>query len=418
MAIIEDPKKPPVQPPVPGPITKLYCCQGWKHGVLVKVQSPKPCEGKWVSCNDPAPPKPRGCESDEDCAEGYKCINGDCVKEDTPDKKPCTSNADCEEGYVCVDGFCKKKTVTDCITDADCPEGFECKNGSCVKPTPEPGEGCEGGHLLDDRFKSGKGRGLRPLTAEERSPYIPEGWSRSADWQGHIIWHPDYGFRDLKVAHDYYKSGSSDWTGVINSACEKGMERKTIDGEEWCCPAGDGGGGGGNGDGGGEFKWSEGVQGALQKLLDRYNYLMENPRGTSDAERQAIINFATERLKRGERGEMQSMTDRMSRMGLLGSGFQESEARGIQRGTREDVVSMQRQVATGELDRRFTELMGGTQMAQGLMGTMMTGEQIPEILSAARRGEGETAMQQFLAYLQMILGSYGQGSSWLQNILG
>ena len=115
---------------------------------------------------------------------------------------------------------------------------------------------------------------------------------------------------------------------------------------------------------------------------------------------------------------MQSMTDRISRMGLLGSGFQASEARGIQRGTREDVVSIQRQVAMDELDRRHRELMGGTQMAQGLMGTMMTGEQIPEILSAARRGEGETAMQQFLAYLQMILGSYGQGSDWLRNILG
>jgi len=399
------------EPPAP----TVYCCKGWQHGVLVKVQSPKPCEGQWVSCDDPDPPKPQGCESDEDCEEGYVCKDGDCVKEYTPDKIPCTSDADCGKGSTCVDGFCKKTTATDCTTDADCPEGFVCKNGSCVKPGTE--EGCEGGHILDDRFNDGKGSGVRPLTEKERSPYIPEGWFRSADWQGHIVWHPDYGYRDLKTTHDYYKSGSSDWTGVVNSACEKGMERKTIGGEEWCCPAE--GGGGGNGDGeGGEFKWSEGIEDALQKLLDRYNYLMQNPRGTSDAERQAIINFATERLKRGERGTMQSMTDRMARMGLSGSGFQESAAQGIQRGTREDVVSMQRQVAEGELDRRFTELMGGTQMAQGLMGTMMTGEQIPEILSAARRGEGTAAMQQFLAYLQMILGSYGQGSNWLQGILG
>jgi hypothetical protein len=145
---------------------------------------------------------------------------------------------------------------------------------------------------------------------------------------------------------------------------------------------------------------------------------MENPRGTTDAERQAIINFATERIKRGQRGEMQSMEDRISRMGLLGGGFQASEAGRIRRGTREDVVSLQRQVAEGEIDRRFSELMGGTQMAQGLLGTMMTSEQLVEILNAARRGEGETAMQQFLAYLNMILGSYGQGSDWLSSLFG
>jgi len=277
---------------------------------------------------------------------------------------------------------------------------------------------------------------------------------------------------------------------------------------------------------GGEFEWSGMTQDAMKKLSDRYNYLMENPRGTTDAERQAIINFATERIKRGERGQMQSMTDRLSRTGMAGSGFEESEARAIQRGTREDVASLQRQVAMDELDRRFTELMGGTQMGQSLLGTMMTGDQtaetltsdrrdqwlnellgkisaggdiaqtamqgdqIPELLtsarrgqwldellgkagatqgmigtamlgeqtpevlsmarqnqwldellgkggldldklrllmtgeqtsealSSARRGEGTTAMQQYLAYMNMIMGGYNQGSSWLQSILG
>ena len=53
-----------------------------------------------------------------------------------------------------------------------------------------------------------------------------------------------------------------------------------------------------------------------------------------------------------------------------------------------------------------------------MLSTLMAGEQIPEVLSAARRGEGTTAMQQLLAYMNMIMGSYGQGSNWLNAILG
>jgi hypothetical protein len=71
-----------------------------------------------------------------------KCIS-------SPHRPPptggCTSDTDCAEGYYCKDGECVKKEGGGCAADADCPDGYVCKDGKCVKKEENGGDGGDGG---------------------------------------------------------------------------------------------------------------------------------------------------------------------------------------------------------------------------------------------------------------------------------
>jgi len=138
--------------------------------------------------------------------------------------------------------------------------------------------------------------------------------------------------------------------------------------------------------------------------------------GTSPEERQAIINFARKGILRSERGDIQSITDRLSRQGLAESPFMEPEIRGRERFTGEQLADLKSKVMIDEMDRRYNQLMGTTGMAQGLLGTGMSAEEMVEALNAARRGEGSAALSQLLQYLNTA-GGMNQGYSNLWGSL-
>ncbi|MCD6194278.1 MAG: hypothetical protein J7L26_12575 [Candidatus Aminicenantes bacterium] len=165
----------------------------------------------------------------------------------------------------------------------------------------------------------------------------------------------------------------------------------------------------------GEFKWSPELQAALARLLERFNFLMDYPRGTTPEERQKIINFAMKGIKRAERGMRQQTIDDLARMGLLGSFMESKELSKLRRGTQEALADLQSRIAIDELDRRFKELLGTTQLAQSLFTTGMTYEQLLEALNAARRAEGRDIMEIFLKYLASLMGS--QSSGYWQTLL-
>ena len=59
-----------------------------------------------------------GCESDTDCDDGYKCVDGKCVE-----KTGCDSDADCTgDNEECVGGKCVEKTDGDGDGDPSCPD--------------------------------------------------------------------------------------------------------------------------------------------------------------------------------------------------------------------------------------------------------------------------------------------------------
>ena len=179
----------------------------------------------------------------------------------------------------------------------------------------------------------------------------------------------------------------------------------------------DGGGGGGSasGWGGEQFGWSPEIQALLARILDRANSLLDQPLGLSDEERQAIYNRIFEKIKGTEAPTIQSMLNRTSRQGLLGSPYAERAVAGIQRGTGEQLAGAERDIEIQEAQDRYQQLLGTTGMAQSLLGTGMGAEQLVEAANAARRGEGTTALNLMLQYLSSMMG--GQNNSYWQAIL-
>jgi hypothetical protein len=57
-----------------------------------------------------------------------------------------------------------------------------------------------------------------------------------------------------------------------------------------------------------------------------------------------------------------------------------------------------------EINRRFQEFAGSSNIAGNLMSRLFTSEQMPEILSGARRGEGFRATDQMMNFLSMLMG--------------
>jgi Cys-rich repeat protein len=132
-------------------------------------------------------PERTGCQSDDDCPQGYvcqqksgKCVDpfddnyddysgtltqrGDDRSQDQSDQgatdkgtrkgdkftsddldrdlddihddisTKCRSNSECPSGFICKNGDCVKKPG--CTADADCPAGHECRNGDCINKSP------------------------------------------------------------------------------------------------------------------------------------------------------------------------------------------------------------------------------------------------------------------------------------------
>jgi len=301
---------------------------------------------------------------------------------------------------------------------SQCGEGFKLKmigdkRYCCPETGPDVGEDpCGGGgyKLADDPILPGGGEEWVNNQGIVEYP----GWSRDPNAEGHWMWHKDYGYQKMQDIDAFNKSGTPFPTYTTQGACRKGTVRTPdAQGEIWCCPGEqDGGGGGGVG---GEFQWSEGLQGLMGRIMERANYLLDYPRGLTPSERQGVINYAIESTKAGERGQLQSSRDQLARSGLLGSGFEFEEAGRIKRETRGRETDIRRQLAIDELDRRFNELMGTTGMVQGLSGTLMQGEQIPEILSGARRSEGQAAINSLLSFLGGSMG--GQNNQYWTAII-
>ncbi|GAB4298701.1 MAG: hypothetical protein Kow0090_14140 [Myxococcota bacterium] len=75
-------------------------------------------DGQWV------------CESNDDCEEGFGCVEGAC-------RAFCDASASCEEGFMCKEGFC----IPSCKNDSDCGDGMICREGECVFQSDDDDDG-------------------------------------------------------------------------------------------------------------------------------------------------------------------------------------------------------------------------------------------------------------------------------------
>ncbi len=67
-------------------------------------------------------PPPPDCTTDEECGEGEKCIDGECLVW-------CDLDEECGEGEKCIDNECKVW----CDLDEECPEGYACVGNQCTE---------------------------------------------------------------------------------------------------------------------------------------------------------------------------------------------------------------------------------------------------------------------------------------------
>lgn len=308
--------------------------------------------------------------------------------------------APCREGYVpkkAEDG-----TPWCCSTASPGPEPTP------PEPEPTPGEGCEGGYVLSGSAISAGGGEL--WTDGIIKP--EHGWHRDPTAAGHWIWHKEHGYQRLADVHASIQ-GTKTLTKFEGGACRKGFQPKIMGGVTWCCP--EGAPGPEPTPPGEEFTWSPEMREAIQRMMERFEEMLDRPYGLSEEERQAIINYYTSGIKGGERGRLQSMEDRLARMGMAGGGLELAETGRIQRGTREQVAGVTQGLAIDEIDKVLMNYLQTTGMAQGLLGTLMGTEQVPEMLSAQRRGEGLSQQQMILQYLSTIFG--GQSNAYWQSIM-
>jgi len=350
-----------------------------------------------------------GCKSDAECGEGYRCVEGECQTKVVVGGSPCPAGGrkmgrvvgggqlekchDDEYPATAQDGTpwcCKKTAKIGCKEDKECPADYTCVNGFCVaKKYCTTDINCPDGYFCDNGVCKKKGV----------TPDCPDGVGDK--------------YTGCACGKKYMLKSAACATGYVPVKKPDGTQCEC---SKWCQDIGYGADCvSGGGDGGEQFQWGPDVSALIKRLMERANYFLDYPRGLTPEERQGVINYAYEGIKRGERGTLQSTKDMLSRMGLLGTGFEAQKLGEVRRGTTETVANVQRQVAIDELNRRFNELMATSGMAQSLTGTGMTAEQLVEALNAARRGEGSGAMNTLMAYLQTVMG--GQSNTYWQAIL-
>jgi len=156
------------------------------------------------------------------------------------------------------------------------------------------------------------------------------------------------------------------------------------------------------------FSYSPQLKDLLARYGSKVGSLTQYPAGMSPQERNAVITQMTEKIRAGEKPEVESMRVRMARQGLLGSGIEETERGEIGRGYDVDVAGAKRDVAIDEMRRKASETIAAANAAGSGLGLLMGGEAGVEGMNLARRGEGRMDIQMLLQLLQIL---YGQQAS-------
>ena len=154
----------------------------------------------------------------------------------------------------------------------------------------------------------------------------------------------------------------------------------------------------------GEFQWSEEFEPLLKGLRERMGFLFKYPKGYTPEEREAIISQTVSGVKSGERGRIEAKRKGLSRMGLLGTGAEFQEEEKERRFTAEQIADVRKSFGVDEITNRFQRMLATTGSAQQLGATLMRAEEVPEVLSGQRRAEGFRSIDQFLSYLNMMMG--------------
>lgn len=258
------------------------------------------------------------------------------------------------------------------------------------------GEGCEGGYKLADEFAGGASSGKAIWTDTIIRP--EHGWYRSGDWEGHIIWHPQWGFQRLEDVYEYIQ-GTKTLVKNESGACKKGYITKLINNEKWCCPSAVGDGGY---PGLGEYKFPPELSELFKLLMGRGKEFLTMPYGYSEAEKEAMFGRGFEKLRGTEAGTRESLLNALSRQGMLGTSAAPQMLGNLAWQTQGGISDLMRDLFISGEEQRRKDLLDFTAGASELFRTGLGSEQLLEAMNVGRRGE----FTQFLAMLMSLLGLF------------
>ena len=189
--------------------------------------------------------------------------------------------------------------------------------------------------------------------------------------------------------HNFIQTQTDLTPNLDGGACQKGFDKKDINGETMCCPGDDPGGGGGGGLG--EYKFPEGMQDLYDLLMGRGKELLGMPLGLTPEEQAAMFGKEFETIQ-GRGGALREQDkNTLSRVGGLGTGMEVEGQRKISRGIEEEISDMMRDLLIYGSERKKSDLLDYTSAAGNIFGGGLGAEGLLEGINSGRRGEGQAA---------------------------
>lgn len=387
---IEPPVTPLIEPLIEPPVEARLTCSG---GTCIEMppdmvtipENMAACVGKSVGepCGDQPPVEPV-CQSDEECPEGQRCIDGRCQEapsvtigcyqgrciEAPADKQftvdqiarcngkavgdecadviitGCTKDEDCPTGQVCRNGECTSVIPERCTSDTDCPEGQVCRNGECITIVT----GCTSDADCPEGHTCVEGT----CQPEEEVP-PPSPCESNADC-------PE------------------------NQRCVDGRCEEMA----------------------GYFEWPEELRLLYEKLMGRGQEVLDMPYGYTEEMMANMFGRDFEKIRGREAANREMMTSLLSRGGMLGTGTELEQMGKLSWGTESQISNIMRDLFIKGEEKKKEDIIDFSKLAQDIMGGGMQYTSLQEAINAARRGEGQDAMSQLIAWFMANMQSWAQ----------
>jgi len=285
------------------------------------------------------------------------------------------------------------------VGTSQCGEGFQLKriNGSpwCCPTTPQ-GQSCEGGYKLADN----------PLLPEGGSPWgETPGYNRNLA-EGHWVY-KDGQYYNVNDVIAFQNGTGPAPTSLGTTACRKGYAKKSINGEDYCCPeAGPGPDPGDEDPDAGKWSFSPEMQDFFKNLIGRgQEYLARRP-GYSDPMMSKMFGRDFDVLRQQGANRTSEAENFLSSQGLLGTGAAKDVMGDTAWQTERGIGDLMRDLAISAEDRKRTDRADYTDIANRIFGSGMNFETIGEQLNAGRRGEQTAYVAMLLQYLTSLMSGW------------
>jgi hypothetical protein len=267
----------------------------------------------------------------------------------------------------------------------------------CGDPKGTEGGDCKGGYKMTNEFDGGIGSGKALWT---QAPFTAaDGWYRSADWQGHQMWHPEWGFQDL-VDVSNWKAGKGTLTKNTGGACKKGFSKKLIDGKWWCCP-GDGTENAGDSGQLGEYGYPDWMKRLMEMLSGRAESMLNRPYGFGEDEMTQMFGKGFEKIRGQEGAARESIQRNLGSQGMLGTGAGQGMMAQVPIQTEKTISDLRRDMFLSNEEKKRQDELQFTEAARGIFGSGMGYEQMLEAINSGRRGEGNQLLMMLLQLLNL-----------------